>query len=371
MHSDKRTIYILSAAIFAAELAMLFLPFYNALLGGAVLIVAAILFIALAKKKCSPSVFTKQLAMLLAVIAAVYLMGYYVTGVYFGFYPSGYALSVKTVFSTVLPVVAIVVCSELIRSRLLAQKGTLSHVFAFLICITSSVLATQSFGTAKNFNQFMDALGMTLIPAFADNVLLQYLCKRHSPAPNVAFRLITTLSVYFIPFAPATPKLLLALYKLAAPLLAYAFVRALYEKEERRANVRKKAVPIVAWSLAFLVAASVVALNSGAFRYATLVVGSSSMSGTLEKGDVIVYEKNLSRPVEEGDVIVFEKNQMTVVHRVVEIDHVNGQTRYYTKGDANEEMDSGFITPANVVGTVRVTLRYVGYPTLWLRKLVA
>lgn len=371
MYSDKRTIYILSAAVLAAELVMLFLPSYSTLLGGAVLLVAAILFAVLAKKKCGPSVFTKQLIFLFLVIAAVYLMGYYVTGVYFGFYPSGYVLSAKTVLLGVLPASAIVVCSEIIRSRLLSQKGKVGAVLAFFICMVSCVLAKQSFGTAKNFDQFMEAFGMALIPAFAENVLYQYLCKRHSPAPNIAFRFITTLYVYFIPFAPATPKLLLALYKLAAPLLAFAFVRALYEKEERRANVRKKALPIVAWTLAFVCAASVVALNSGAFRYATLVIGSGSMSGTLERGDVIVYEKNLSRPVEEGDVIVFEKDQMTVVHRVVEIDHVDGQTRYYTKGDANDEMDSGFITSANVVGCVRLTLHYVGYPTLWLRKLVA
>ena len=58
-----------------------------------------------------------------------------------------------------------------------------------------------------------------------------------------------------------------------------------------------------------------------------------------------------------------------IVHRVADIQIINGTTRYYTKGDANEDLDTGFITDANIVGLVNHKLPFVGFPTLWIRSL--
>ena len=58
-----------------------------------------------------------------------------------------------------------------------------------------------------------------------------------------------------------------------------------------------------------------------------------------------------------------------VVHRVVDIEIINGVARYYTKGDANEDMDMGYIVDSNIVGVVNYKLPAVGFPTLWMRKL--
>ena len=58
-----------------------------------------------------------------------------------------------------------------------------------------------------------------------------------------------------------------------------------------------------------------------------------------------------------------------IVHRVADIQIINGTTRYYTKGDANEDLDTGFITDANIVGLVNYKLPFVGFPTLWIRSL--
>ena len=58
-----------------------------------------------------------------------------------------------------------------------------------------------------------------------------------------------------------------------------------------------------------------------------------------------------------------------IVHRIVEIEIINGTAYYYTKGDANEDRDAGYITSANIVGTVNYKLPAFGYPTLWIRSL--
>jgi hypothetical protein len=66
---------------------------------------------------------------------------------------------------------------------------------------------------------------------------------------------------------------------------------------------------------------------------------------------------------------VFEKNDSMIVHRVVDIEIINGIPRYYTKGDANEDKDLGYITDPDIKGLANHKLPYFGYPTLWIRSL--
>jgi len=100
-----------------------------------------------------------------------------------------------------------------------------------------------------------------------------------------------------------------------------------------------------------------------------LVIGSESMTGEYNKGDAVLYEDYDDQTVKVGDVLVFKKGNSRIIHRVVEIERINGQNRYYTKGDANEDRDSGYITDESIIGVANVKIPYLGYPTIWLRDL--
>ena len=54
----------------------------------------------------------------------------------------------------------------------------------------------------------------------------------------------------------------------------------------------------------------------------------------LEKGDSILIKKENRYNI--GELIVFYKNETKVVHRIVEINKIENQTTYTTKGDKNE-----------------------------------
>ena len=55
---------------------------------------------------------------------------------------------------------------------------------------------------------------------------------------------------------------------------------------------------------------------------------------------------------------------------MVKIENVGGEFRYYTKGDANATIDSGYRTEADIIGLTDLKIAYIGYPTLWLRELI-
>ena len=110
-------------------------------------------------------------------------------------------------------------------------------------------------------------------------------------------------------------------------------------------------------------------LISNQFYYGSLVIATDSMTGEINKGDMIIYERYEDQLVIEGQVIVFEKNKSVIVHRVADIKIINGETRYYTKGDANEDLDTGYITDSNIIGLVNYKIPFLGYPTIWVRSL--
>ena len=116
---------------------------------------------------------------------------------------------------------------------------------------------------------------------------------------------------------------------------------------------------------------SLVMIISCQFRFGALVIATESMTGEINKGDAIVYEQLDDQKITEGQVIVFTKNKLKIVHRVDEIEIINNETRYYTKGDANDDRDLGYITSADIDGVVLFKVAYVGYPTLWLREIVS
>ena len=215
----------------------------------------------------------------------------------------------------------------------------------------------------------MDFVGLTVFPAIVANLLYHYLTKRYGMLPNTVYRLVLTLYAYVLPIRVAIPDSLLALARLLLPIAVFLFIDSLYEKKRRYALVKNKKLAAVITVIAIACVVSVVMLISNQFRYGALVIATESMTGELNKAEAVIFEQYDDQIIIDGQVIVFEKNDSTIVHRVVDIEKINGQTRYYTKGDANEDDDAGFITDANVVGLVRFKIPYIGYPTLWLRSL--
>jgi signal peptidase len=215
----------------------------------------------------------------------------------------------------------------------------------------------------------MNMVAVTLFPAVIANLLYHYLSKRYGKFPNIIYRAVTTLYIYVIPVRPALSNALVAFFNILVPIAIFAFIDSLYEKKRRYAFAKKQPLAVALTAVVLVLMISTVALISNQFSYGMLVIATESMTGEINKSDAVIFKRYEDDKVLNGQVIVFEKNSSMIVHRVVEIEHINGQTRYYTKGDANEENDLGFITNSDIRGIVRYKIPYIGYPTLWMRSL--
>ena len=374
MTADKKKIYIISAATLAILLLVLLAPYGSGRIIAAFLllpmVVAAYILI---NKRVPLSINYKQVLLLISVIGLLYFVFYYVSGVYFGFIRTGYGLKWDILSRLTIPIGAIIVSTEILRYILIAQKDRVANVFAYLICLVAEVLTCSTIPGITSFAIFMDVVGVTLMPGIVANFVYNYLSLRYGYWPNIIYRAFTTWIFYLIPYGSAISNSLLAFLNIILVLAMYMFIDALFEKKRRyalgntspfvRAMTRVLTVIIVILMIGTLM------LVSNQFYYGAYVIATESMTGEINKGDVAIYESYDDQFIREGQVIVFAKGKSKIVHRVVKIEIINGNKRYYTKGDANENIDSGFVSEAEIVGLVGLKLPFFGYPTLWLRSL--
>lgn len=373
--TDKRIIKISSVSIFAVLLLALLLPMGESsrIVAAALLIPIAVIIPLLIKKRSILSINKRQVLLLMTIIALVYLTLYYLTGIKFGFYSNPYKLNVKNLFAVIIPIVAIIVCTEIVRHVMVAQKSKLATVLCYFSCIIAELLMVSNLSAVKSFGQFMNLIAGALFPALIANLLYNYLSSRYGLYPNLVYRLITTLYLYVIPIRSGISDAMLSFFRILIPIAIYMFIDALYEKKRKRALQQASRVWRVASAVltvaVIIIMTGTVMLISNQFRYGALVIATPSMTGELDRGDMVIYESYDEQLISEGQVIIFEKDGTVIVHRVIDIEIINGEMRYYTKGDANEHTDPGYITDANIVGLAEGRLEGGGYPTIWMRSL--
>ncbi|MBE6667820.1 MAG: signal peptidase I [Ruminococcaceae bacterium] len=370
MLSDRRMLYIISSSALAVLLLGLFMPSTaGRIFCAAVIAVFAALAFFFIRKRSILSINKNTVILLISVIGLLYLMFYYLSGLKFGFYRSGYKFSFYYILRFFIPISLIIAASEIFRWVIRAQNKKLADVISYLVCVITEVLIYGSATSAKGFIAFVDFWAIAVFPALVSNVLYHYLSKRYGPVPNLIYRAIITLYIYIIPVVPAMPKSLLAFLNLIIPLVIYWFLDILFEKKKKNALEKKHKYSFIPVIFTAVLMTFTMMLISNQFRFGTLVIATDSMTGTYNKGDAVIYERYDDQPIEIGQVIVFKNGKATMVHRVINIENINGVIRYYTKGDVNEDPDPGFITEGDIVGLADTKLPYLGYPSLWLRSL--
>ncbi len=102
-----------------------------------------------------------------------------------------------------------------------------------------------------------------------------------------------------------------------------------------------------------------------------VVVTSDSMSDTLERGHLLILQKRAQEDIYVGDIIVYNADwhtQAPVVHRIIQIENVTGELRYYTQGDNNNQPDPFYRTYEDIVGVVVFSIPFIGNITLFLQQ---
>ena len=109
---------------------------------------------------------------------------------------------------------------------------------------------------------------------------------------------------------------------------------------------------------------------SGYFYLWAISIASGSMEPNIHKGDIVIIEKTkYYNKIKTGDVLAYNYNNKIIVHRVYDLQEIEGRYYFVTKGDANNNIDNLIIEEDMIVGVVNFRIPYAGMPTIWVNEL--
>lgn len=322
---------------------------------------------AVLKKRSTYAIEKRQVAFLMALMAALAIMLYYLSGLSLGFYRVLILSSFYTRY--VLCYAVAIVAMELLRSLLLAQQDTKAAYLSYFACLILDVFILSGSNSFSSFSLLMHSVGTAVFPALTSNLLYTYISRKYGALPNILYKLLLVLYPYLIPYAVQMPEVMLSFAKTLLPVLVLVLLHTMYTPRKFVRSRKNILLRHASSAALLLVMVCLIMLISCQFRFGLLVVGSESMTGQIDKGDAIIYEQYEGDILQKGEVIIFTKDKNPIIHRIVDVQNIDGQIRYYTKGDANESQDSGYVTASQIIGTVHLKLKYIGYPTIWCRSL--
>lgn len=379
MKKDKLRVYFLELFLI---IIFLFALFASNILNRKVLAVLLFfytIFVAyFVKKREKKSNFKNQVAFLMIIFGAIYLVIYYSLGLYFEFVKSKVLLSMWSLFEFIIPLSVIIICSEILRNIFLSQRLyfntkkrriNLSLIFTFIMMVLIDLLIYTEIYDLSNLEDLLTALGFVLFASLSCNLLYNHLSGKYGCMAIIPYRMITILYVYIIPVVPDIYIFFTSFIRMIYPYIIYIVIDKLYSKYDFVVAYNAQKSNIIGNTILLVIISLIIMLISCQFKYGILVIGSYSMTGTIDKGDAVLFEKYDGEPIQVGQIIVFDYNGIQTIHRVIEIKRKDGELIYFTKGDFNKELDDGYITSKKIIGLIRLKIKYIGRPTLWFRSL--
>jgi len=373
LKTDKIKVYLIEFILLTILSFALFVPnMYSRIVLSIIITICAILTTYSIKKRKVESVHAKKVTIVLTFFAIIYLIAFYIMGLYFGYYRATVTLSMKTALNYIIPIGLTIIASEVIRNILLAQNTKFSKTITFIIMVLIDlIIYTDIYSKINTYDKFVEVIGFTLFASIACNLLYNYNSSRYGMTGNIVYRLITVLYVYIIPYIPNVYIFFRSILRMLYPYIIYQVLEYTFAQNNMIVAFEDKKKSIISKIILAVITIILAMLISCQFKYGILVVGSGSMTGSINKGDAIFYERydKQKYEIEVGQVIVFTQNNRKIVHRVVDKRIVNSEAQYTTKGDANQKEDNGYITDKDIFGVCKFKMVYVGYPSIWIRDI--
>lgn len=331
------------------------------------------------KKKKILSIYKKQIFISMILFGIIYIGLFYIFGFYeYDFSKSPTSFGLKTIYRYILPITLIIITTEEIRQTFITQNGTInilkkqldiSKTILFINTVLIDILIYIRLYDIKKLDDFLTIIGFITFASISCNMLYNYITKRCGNKSVIIYKLITILYIYIIPIIPNMYIYFRSFLRMIYPYIIYLIIENTYSKTNSKLAYKNKSKNIITITTTLILTTLITMLISCQFKYGILVIGSESMTPTINIGDTIIYKQYKNQIIKKGDIIVFNNNGIKTIHRVTKIENINNKTRYTTKGDANELEDIGYITKEDIIGIKKLKIKYIGYPTIWIREL--
>ena len=317
--------------------------------------------------------YTKDIIFEVIILLLIYFVISYLLGIFIGYARTANYYSWYGIKTFILPLVLTIILKEVFRYLMLKKsEGSnlllVTTIILFIFLDVTEAIYYNEFNSGYNTFIFF---ALSLLPAISSNIVFSYLTKNAGYKPIILYLFVTRLYVYLLPIIPDFNEYLTSIIGLVLPIVLGYRARNFFAREKDEDVERNyKKTTVVGLVLPIVFTALVVYFTSGYFKYYALAIASGSMEPKIRKGDVVIIEKMEDGydTLEKGDIIAFKHSSVIVVHRIINVVEADGHYFFYTKGDNNNSADNYAVKEDMVVGQVKITIPFVGLPTVWLNE---
>lgn len=304
---------------------------------------------------------TGIIVLTLIIINILYLF----SGFLFGFaYNSVNGNFLLNIFNFIL----LVIIQEYIRALLFNYSSNSKKYIIFVTFIF--IMNEINIINIDNVNNFINIF-VIYIPLIIKHVLLSYIAIKTGYHNSIIYRVINNIVIVFLPILPNLNWLMNGIYLIMTPVIMYIVLSYYIKKDENKLPLSeiKKENPL-SYIPYFLVLSVLLIFISGGFSYKITAVMSNSMYPNILIGDSVIAKKAAKEEIKEGDIIQYIYDNKFYIHRVAKIVKIDDEYKYITKGDNNNDYDDDIKTYDDILGKVVFKIKYIGYPSVWLNKLL-
>ncbi len=316
----------------------------------------------------------KNVCLDIIIFLLIFFMLYYLLGILISFAKARNYYFLSGIINVLIPLILSIILKEILRYMIISKSFDVKWIMVLtcFLFINFDLVGKYDLSSFKTKYDTFIFVATVLLPIISRNILCTYLTYKTGYKPVILYVLVTTLFAYLLPIIPNPNQYIYSIVWLVMPMVLLYREYKYFAKEkhdlkiERDYHKRKFSTLIIP----FIIILVLVYFVSGYFHYHAIVIASGSMENTISKGDVVIIEKTSDpEKIDINEVIAYRYNKIIVVHRLVKRINVNGETIFYTKGDANHDIDNYKITMDMVIGTVNFKIPYIGYPTVWVNEL--
>lgn len=300
----------------------------------------------------------------------------YGVGMIVGFSKTPYSLKFINIIKNLIPLFLWIGISEILRYNIIikANKSKLILLLTILLFTLVDVSLVLHLYKLSKIEQILELSTVVIIPSIAKNYVLCDMSLKYGYESSMIYQALTNVWLYVLPFTPSYGPYLDSVFNFLQPLSVWFIINLIYQKEDMNDIRNKNIVYKVVTGIFTLLIILIVGLYSNLFRYWIAVIGSGSMSPTIEVGDAIIIDKSYRKHPEHlkvGEILVFKVHDTIYTHRIIDIDEVNGSYSITTKGDRKgQATDTWRVTNDDIVGIVKFKIPAVGKPSIWLNGIM-
>lgn len=302
-------------------------------------------------------------------------------GILFGFGNSPYSQSTTGIARNAFFVITLLLGTEISRAYLIKKGSKIKKYTTLTIVLTTFLFLVISI-TPQNFSkllftnpeQSLKFLGATLITALAINLLASYLSYLGGAMASIPYMGTIMAFEWFSPLLPNPHWTILALIGTIGPAIGFIVVQNAIEpfvEIRKHKTHRRKQNSRQGWTIIAIFGLIMIFFSYGYLGVTPTVVYSGSMQPEYRVGDMVLLDDISVENIEEGDVIQFVRYNMTIMHRVIEIQqNDDGEKIFIVKGDANDDPDSEPVTAPQIKGKAVFNVPKIGWLQIYVKETI-